>query len=1216
MNNRRSYLDTMNAGRRRRATTSLHELSRTLDELEGRVRRPFADEGRAARGGRRELPADGRISRHAPDYERPSDATHRQAPAPLASELGALRDELREQMGAGLQRQFSGLKADIERALQTSAPLGQVADLGAEFERLSSMINKLAAKGDDRQIDLLRHEMAEVKNSLGKLAREDTVQSVDRRWQDLDQRWRDIASQLHDDRGNEDGNAAIDALAARLDQIGESVAALPTSMALHSLDEKVRVLSGAMDQLARHQNTVSPGALDAIDERLNEISRAVAAASTIARPAQLDTEPFERIEARISLLARQLGEVVEESQGRQLAEQLDTLAGRVEELGRRVDLPERAVERLSNQVDLIATKLDQSPAIPDLNPVFDSLESRFASLSAMLEQRQDDALSQGQSLFRDLERQLGEVATRIDRHGADAAPDTQLIAAMDARFDELASRLERTAPEPLDDRAMRDLEQRVEAISQRIDDTARAPGLDPELIRSLESQIAGLAVQISTPVAASGETADLGARLDFIERSIVEGRQDIIQAARQAAEEAVRSFSGSAGDGVMVAGLAEDLKTLESLTRKSDDRNAKTFEAIHDTLLKIVDRLGSVEATERNPVRNEGGVHVGPIDAPSLEPSVDAMPMIDMSATDTVTRENTPRSAAAAAAEAAADAMRADKATETDSTSGGRRSMLGGLTKAFSSRKARQQADDDQTQPAVLAQPADAALDPVEDVPDIDPAIANRPLEPGSGAPDLNAIMKRVRDERGQPAKGSGADTAKADFIAAARRAAQAAAAEAEVMKRRPSKQDKKTGFKIGELLGRKRKPVLMGVAAVLMALAALQVGRSFLAAPTEVADAPAPAPIVSEVVDPEDAAPVAEVAEVEAPAPVVRMVEDARPIEVAPTLAEAPASADAASTDWLENDEVVSSVTPQEPEIVEDAAEDQVTQPAADALAAIPVEAGPVALREAASAGDPKAMFEIGNRYAEGRGVTEDMAKAAEWYARAAEQGLAPAEYRIGNLHEKGVGVTRDVAKAKTWYQLAAAQGNASAMHNLAVLFAMGADGTTDNESAARWFSQAAEVGVIDSQFNLAILAAKGVGIPQDLEAAYKWFALVAKAGDRDAAAKRDEVAKALRPEQLDRARAAAELWRAKPLDPEANDVVVPDSWSEDADTTASVDMGQAVRNIQRILNKNGYDAGAEDGLMGQRTRDAIAKFQADSGLEPTGEVDEPLVRALLERR
>src|SRR5690606_34223392 len=126
--------------------------------------------------------------------------------------------------------------------------------------------------------------------------------------------------------------------------------------------------------------------------------------------------------------------------------------------------------------------------------------------------------------------------------------------------------------------------------------------------------------------------------------------------------------------------------------------------------------------------------------------------------------------------------------------------------------------------------------------------------------------------------------------------------------------------------------------------------------------------------------------------------------------------------------------------------------------------------------------------------------------------------------FYEKGIGVARDIAEAKRWYRQAAESGNASAMHNLAVLHAMGAEGDADNEAASRWFLRAAELGVRDSQFNLGILSAKGVGMEQNLQEAYKWFALVAKAGDKDAAEKRDEIARALRPEQLETARAAAE--------------------------------------------------------------------------------------------
>ena len=202
----------------------------------------------------------------------------------------------------------------------------------------------------------------------------------------------------------------------------------------------------------------------------------------------------------------------------------------------------------------------------------------------------------------------------------------------------------------------------------------------------------------------------------------------------------------------------------------------------------------------------------------------------------------------------------------------------------------------------------------------------------------------------------------------------------------------------------------------------------------------------------------------------------------------------------------------------------------------------------------------------------------------------------------------------AQELYEKAAKQGNASAMHNLAVLYAMGAGGAADNDRAARWFIEAAELGVKDSQYNLGILAAKGAGMPQSLEESYKWFELVARAGDRDAAAKRDEVAKAMRPEQIEKARQAAELWKARTLLPEVNVADIPEEWTEAEAQTASVDVAKAVRNIQAILGKNGYDAGPADGVMGEKTRSAIKAFQADNGMQADGEVDDELVKALLE--
>lgn len=69
----------------------------------------------------------------------------------------------------------------------------------------------------------------------------------------------------------------------------------------------------------------------------------------------------------------------------------------------------------------------------------------------------------------------------------------------------------------------------------------------------------------------------------------------------------------------------------------------------------------------------------------------------------------------------------------------------------------------------------------------------------------------------------------------------------------------------------------------------------------------------------------------------------------------------------------------------------------------------------EAAQAGHVGAMFNTGAAFMEGEdaGVRQDFAKAAEWYAKAAERNFPQANVNLGNMYMVGYGVPRDVRKA-----------------------------------------------------------------------------------------------------------------------------------------------------------------------------------------------------------
>jgi localization factor PodJL len=185
--------------------------------------------------------------------------------------------------------------------------------------------------------------------------------------------------------------------------------------------------------------------------------------------------------------------------------------------------------------------------------------------------------------------------------------------------------------------------------------------------------------------------------------------------------------------------------------------------------------------------------------------------------------------------------------------------------------------------------------------------------------------------------------------------------------------------------------------------------------------------------------------------------------------------------------------------------------------------------LYAALSAGNPAAAYEMGSRFAEGRGAPVNFQQAALWFDRAAKAGSVPGLFRLAVLYERGQGVAKDLKEARRLYLAAADKGHTKAMHNLAVMYVQAIDGKPDFATAARWFEKAANRAVVDSQYNLGVLLSRGVGVDQSLPEAYKWFALAAARGDREAAKRRDDIAAVLDAQSLNAARLAVQAFVAE---------------------------------------------------------------------------------------
>ncbi|MCV3739443.1 peptidoglycan-binding protein [Rhizobium sp. TRM96647] len=1138
----------------------------------------------------------------------------------IAQALVGLRQDLKRDIAEGLGREMDVLRDEMRAIRQAAEVRGHDDDIRGDLQRLAQGISQLGHQSGRSDTDGLRVEFDELRSVLDGLAREDSVRRMETRWNGVEQKLA-AADQSRDDE--------LLALAYRLDELKTQIQSVSPTPALRDLEGKLHAMGQAVEALGR---SVMPddrryaSQFEGLDLRLDEISRAIAAGAR-APGSAADTAMLQRLEGRIADLAGQLDTISHRPSPEQgLGQRLEALAYRIEEMAN-----EKAAIRLEERLDQLSFMIEQSQRAPAAGA--------------------------------DLAGYLTDISRKIDALDQGAVNDV-----LAERLDLLARRIEDLdvpSAAPLSGERFSSIEGRLQAIADRLDRTSAAPVGDSAALQSLEAQIAHLSTLISAPQATSAAAlpADFDNRMATIEDYMATNDEYIIEAARQAAEAVMQAYQhaetggASSSDMAAISALAEDLRTLEDMMRSSEERTARTFDALHDTLVQIAGRLEQLDAPRPDDRADERQSSPATPRVAAMAFHDDEYPFVD-DGFDAGSEGHEQRTITA-------DAGTSDFADEVpvDGEEGSRPVVAEAAAAATTGKKARgglisglarRFAPARKDAPAVPAErqhidPA-PSLDPGDE---IAPEVANQLLEPGSGAPDVRKILERVRASQAAEGRGKPSDAGKADFIAAARRAARMAAEESDTISRlAPEKKAAGSGA-AASAFSRHRRPILMAVGAILLAIMsyplvntlvrgdevpatapveqasmALPAGGNEAVAPAPVESTPAAAPIESaqvEVIEGDE--PLSDGVTVPADDIPTPTVEDTGMDTGDPVLAitgaqqlTRPADA-AAETGGFEP--IVTNVPTEgikDVPVTDEGTTESVIgagDPGQDVTEAITVPAAiePASLAKSAGEGDSLALFELGARFTDGRGVAIDMAEAANWYRLSADRGFAPAQYRLGSLYEKGQGVERDLDKARALYEQAARQGNANASHNLAVLLATGGGKAPDYAAAAEWFKKAAELGVRDSQFNLAILYARGNGVKQDLEESYKWFAIAARDGDRDAAEKRDEVANAMKPEQLADAKARLDLWKQQPLDDKANSTDLPDEWVGKGTKTASVDMKKAIRNIQAILNNNGFNAGSPDGTMGPKTVDAIKAFQKSIGQSETGKIDDKLINELLKR-
>jgi localization factor PodJL len=883
----------------------------------------------------------------------------------------------------------------------------------------------------------------------------------------------------------------------------------PSGPDFSGLEKHLLKITSQIEALQRPDNIEQ--SIAAFRSELNEIRHAI----TEAMPRRA----IESIENEIRSLSRRIDDSRQSGIDDQVLANIERALNEIHQTLRSMTPAEQlagyddAIRNLSAKLDMIVRSSDDPGTIRQLEDAISALRSIVSNVAST------DALTR-------LSDDVQTLSAKVDQFARSEGRGDS-FAVLEARIAALTTSLEGRERPVVGD--SEHIEGALRALMDRLDHM-QVGNDGASALAHLEQRVSYLLERLEA--SSDHRSGNLG--------RVEEGLQDVLRhletqhAHIAALTDNGRSAAAPAAmqmDSGLVDLIKRELSDMQFRQSETGRQTQDALEVVHNTLGHVVDRLAMIEGDLRTA---RAAPVAAPIPAPQPVPAPRAaMPQPSASPPP---RPELPNPVAAQAHFAAAP--REFHAAEPPAAP------------AIATPRAISEI----LEPQAVAAPR-AAIEP-----DLPP---DHPLEPGTRpagrAPSPSERIAASESAISEISPGSREQASTSSFIAAARRAAQAAAAQPgkdnKTKRAAPAKDSTALAAKGSSTITSKIRSLLVGASVVVIVLGTFKMAMTLLDSGT------APAMPETEISsEPPAAAPPAESAKPAVPA--MPSMTSPTPIGRQSLHGPAPSAPDSTASVVIPQ-----AVTPAAAPMTAGDITGTIPQISANpapanrklSLIQIPPEeklpdgiGGPV-LRTAALKGDPSAAYEIGVRFAEGKGVPANYDEAAKWYDRAAQAGLVPAIFRLGTLYEKGLSVKKDLDIARRYYLQAAERGNAKAMHNLAVLDADGGGKGANYKSASQWFRKAADRGVADSQFNLGILYARGIGVEQNLAESFKWFSLAAAQGDADSVRKRDDVAKRLDAQSLAAAKLAIQTFTPEGQPDDAVNVASPAGGWDVAPTQAS---------------------------------------------------------------
>jgi localization factor PodJL len=904
--------------------------------------------------------------------------------------------------------------------------------------------------------------------------------------------------------------------------------------AIESIESEIRTLSRRIDDT--RQSGIDDQALAGVERALGEIRDTLRSLTPAEQLAGFD-EAIRNLGGKIDLIVRSSDD----------PNTLQQLEGAITALRAIVSnvASNDTLGRLSQDLHALSSKVDQ--LAQSGGDSFAALEKRIAELTTTLESRERPAEGDRSD---HIEGALRALSDRLD-HLPDSNGNSSAFAHLEGAVRAISDRLDHLPASHDNSAAFDHLAGAVGALSDRLDQLAVSNDSSAALAH-LEQRVSYLLERL--------EKSALDSSAGHLGR-VEQGLQEILNhLERQQSSFATLSAAGRSAaapfDGELVDTLKRELSELRFSQSETDRHTQDSLEVVHNTLGHVVDRLAMIEGDLRS-------ARAAPIAPQAATPQVAPQQPPTPRAATPVQPVSPPQSRPELPNPAAAQFVAAPRQFGVPPAEPAATVIPKTISDILDSHGVPETR-------AVAASAVEKRVPLPRTV--IDPELPpDHPLEPGT-RPHGRIASPSERIAASESAiseisSGSREQASTSNFIAAARRAAQAAAAAPAGDKtNRGAKPDQSQGrtARGPSTIRSKIRGFLVAASVVVIVLSSFKMAMTLLEGTSPPSAVPKETTRETSKEVSSEAAPIAPLPTESqdrpaTPAPVLPSMTSPTPIGRQPLTAPAPSSSDnapiapppgSATTDITGT----SGIPQASAALTEPVAGHRLTLVPIPASERLPDAIGGPELRTAALRGDASAAYEIAVRYAEGKGVAVNYDEAAKWYDRAAQAGVVPAIFRLGTLYEKGLSVKKDLDAARRYYLQAAERGNAKAMHNLAVLDADGGSKGADYKSAAQWFRKAAERGVADSQFNLGILYARGIGVEQNLAESFKWFSLAAAQGDADSGRKRDDVAKRLDPQSLAAAQLAIQTFTPEGQPDDAVNVAAPPGGWDSAPALATV--------------------------------------------------------------